>query len=114
MTVQEVFRHPELIGIQFQKLYEETGVRFKPPESVINNLGYQAINNKLYDLAIQYFQMNINYYPDSYNVYDSMGEAQMKKGDNKKAIAFYKHSLELNPSNKGAEEMIKKMEQAKN
>jgi predicted alpha/beta superfamily hydrolase len=111
---QEVFRHPELIGSQFQKLYNETGVRFKPPESVINNLGYQALNNKLYDLAILYFQMNINYYPDSYNVYDSMGEAQMKKGENKRAITYYKRSLELNPLNKGAEEMIKKLEQGKN
>ena len=110
----DVFFHPELITKQYQKLSEETGVKFKPPESLINNLGYQALNNKLYDLAIQYFQMNINYYPDSFNVYDSMGEAQMKKGDNKKAIAFYKRSLELNPSNKGAEEMIKKMEQVKN
>jgi predicted alpha/beta superfamily hydrolase len=107
---QEAFHHPELISSQFQKLYEQTGVRFKPPEGLINNLGYQALNNKLYDLAIQYFQININYYPESPNVYDSMGEGMMKKGDNKKAIEYYKKSLELNPHNTSAIEMIKKME----
>jgi predicted alpha/beta superfamily hydrolase len=109
----DFFHHPELITAQYQKMYEETGVKFKPPESLINNLGYQALNSKSYDLAIEYFQMNINYYPDSYNVYDSMGEALMKKGDYKKAISFYRRSLDLNPANKGAVDMIKKMEQAK-
>jgi predicted alpha/beta superfamily hydrolase len=106
----EVFHHPELITAQYQKLYEETGVKFKPDESVINNLGYQALNSKSYDLAVEYFQMNINYYPDSYNVYDSMGEAWMKKGDYRKSISYYKRSLDLNPANKGAEEMIRKMQ----
>ncbi|MFI5155336.1 MAG: alpha/beta hydrolase-fold protein [Chitinophagales bacterium] len=109
----EVYKHPEKIQEQFQKLYEETHVHFKPPESILNGFGYQALNNKSYDLAIRFFQMNIDYYPNSSNVYDSMGEAWMNKGDNKKAIEYYKHSIQLNPSNKSAVEMINKMQAQK-
>ena len=109
----EVFNYPEMIQAQFQRLYEETNVKFKPPESVLNGFGYQAINNKSYDLAIKYFQLNIDYYPNSSNVYDSMGEALMNKGDKKQAIEYYQRAIQLNPSNVSAMEMIKKM-QAKN
>ncbi len=109
----DVYNHPEKIQEQFQKLYQETNVHFKPPESILNAFGYQALSNKSYDLAIRYFQMNIDYYPNSSNVYDSMGEAWMKKGDNKKAIEYYKHSIQLNPSNKSAMEMINKMQAQK-
>jgi tetratricopeptide (TPR) repeat protein len=80
------------------------------PESVVNALGYQAMGNKSYDLALQYFQMNIDYYPNSANVYDSMGEALMNKGDYKKSIENYQKSLELNPKNENAKTMINKMQ----
>jgi tetratricopeptide (TPR) repeat protein len=38
-----------------------------------------------------------------------MGEAFMKKGENEKAIENYKKSLELNPGNKNAIAMLKKL-----
>jgi len=66
------------------------------------------------DKAIGFFQINIDLYPKSYNVYDSMGEAWMNKGDFKKAIAYYEKSLVLNPNNQGAKNNIKKMKEKKN
>jgi predicted alpha/beta superfamily hydrolase len=110
----QVFMHPELLKEQFRKFSEETKVTFMPPEDVINSLGYNVMNGlNNYDLAIQYFQMNIDYYPESPNVYDSMGEAWMKKGDNKKAIEYYQKSLALNPNNQNAKDMIVKMQTTK-
>ena len=64
--------------------------------------------------AIEFFQMNIDMYPKSYNVYDSMGEAWMNKGDYKKAIAYYEKSLELNPGNQNGKDKIKEMKEKKN
>jgi Tfp pilus assembly protein PilF len=49
-------------------------------------------------------------YPKSYNAYDSLAEAYMTAGNNKKAIANYRKSLKLNPKNTNATDMIKKME----
>ena len=54
--------------------------------------------------------MNAELYPNSANVYDSLGEAYMNSDDNKNAIKNYKKSLELNPNNDNAREMLKKLE----
>ena len=48
------------------------------------------------------FLMNINNYPGSPDVYDSMGEILLVKGDTAGAVVNYKKSLEINPGNKNA------------
>jgi Tfp pilus assembly protein PilF len=48
-------------------------------------------------------------YPESANVYDSLGECYLKAGNQEKAIENYKKSLEFNPENKNASEMLKKL-----
>ncbi|HTS46074.1 MAG TPA: alpha/beta hydrolase-fold protein [Puia sp.] len=110
ISFTQLIFHPEKLKEQFNKFSEETNVKFTPPEEIINELGYDLLNNKQYDLAIQYFQMNIDYYPQSANVYDSMGEALMNKGDTKKSIEYYQKSLQLNPANDNAKKMIGKMQ----
>jgi tetratricopeptide (TPR) repeat protein len=60
--------------------------------------------------AIEIFKFNIELYPNSWNVYDSMGEAYLNNGDTELAIQNYKKSLELNPNNEGGKEMLKKLE----
>lgn len=82
-------------------------------ESQLNTLGYQLLQGKRIKDAIEIFKLNIKEYPNSYNVYDSMGEAYAMDGNNELAIKNYKKSLELNPQNKNAEEMIKKIQEKK-
>ena len=53
--------------------------------------------------------MNVRAFPKSANVYDSLGEAHMKAGDKAEAIANYKRSLELDPSNANAVEMLRQI-----
>jgi len=50
-------------------------------------------------------------FPESFNVYDSLGEAYMVKGDNANAIINYEKSLVLNPDNTNASDMLKKLKQ---
>jgi predicted negative regulator of RcsB-dependent stress response len=64
---------------------------------------------KMYDRAFRLFDMNIRNYPKSPNVYDSMGELLMNKGDTAGAIRNYEKSLELSPGNANAKKMIAKM-----
>ena len=47
--------------------------------------------------------------PQDSNAYDSLGEAFMKRGDTEKAIANYERSLELNPGNDNAVQMLKEL-----
>jgi hypothetical protein len=78
-------------------------------EGQLNMLGYRMLNNDRAKDAVEVFKLNVDAYPESANVYDSLGEAYMNNGDNKLAITNYEKSLELDPENKNAAEMLKKL-----
>jgi len=78
-------------------------------EREINALGYDLLGHDKTKEAIRIFELNIEEYPKSANAYDSLGEAYMKKGDRDRAIASYRKSLELNPENRNATEMLAKL-----
>ncbi|MCH7658980.1 MAG: hypothetical protein IIB05_11770 [Bacteroidetes bacterium] len=79
-------------------------------ESELNNLGYYLLNFNRIKESIEIFRLNAEAYPDSWNVYDSLGEAYTKNGDNELAIINYRKSLDLNPQNTDAVEIIKKLQ----
>jgi tetratricopeptide (TPR) repeat protein len=72
--------------------------------------GYRLLAKKRNREAIEMFKMNVEDHPKSANVYDSLGEAYMINGDKNAAIENYKKSLELDPGNGNAREMLKKLE----
>ena len=78
-------------------------------EVEINGLGYKLLAAKKFSEAIEIFKLNVAAYPQSSNVYDSLGEAYMKAGDREQAIRNYRRSLELDPRNTNAVEMLKKL-----
>jgi len=80
-------------------------------EARLNNLGYALLQQKKIAEAIALFKANVEMYPQSANVYDSMGEAYLANGEKELAIANYKKSLELDPKNRNAVEALKKLEQ---
>ena len=79
-------------------------------ENQVNSLGYWLKGKKRLHEAIEVFKMNTEDFPNSSNAYDSLGEAYMDNGDKELAIKNYKRSLELNPSNLNAIEMIKRLQ----
>ncbi|VAX24102.1 Beta-lactamase class C-like and penicillin binding proteins (PBPs) superfamily [hydrothermal vent metagenome] len=93
----------------YNQAKEENEELFDFSEGELNILGYTLLGKEQIDDAIKIFELNVSAYPNSANVYDSMGEAFMKKGENEKAIKNYKKSLELNPGNKNAIAMLKKL-----
>jgi hypothetical protein len=82
-------------------------------ENQLNSLGYQLLQFGKIDQAIAVLKLNAESYPESFNVYDSLGEAYMIKGNKEEAIFNYDKSLKLNPKNKNAEENIKKLKGSK-
>jgi CubicO group peptidase (beta-lactamase class C family) len=79
-------------------------------EDSINSTGYALLGAKKMADAIRMFQLNVELHPQSWNAYDSLGEAYMNNGDKNLAIQNYKKSLELNPDNNNGKEMLKKVE----
>jgi len=78
-------------------------------ENELNALGYRLMGAGEPESAIEIFKLNVLLYPESANVYDSLGEAYMNAGNIKKAIHNYQRSLELNPGNENAREMPEKL-----
>ena len=79
-------------------------------EDHLNNMGYGLLQQKKMAEAIAVFKLNVELYPQSWNVYDSLGEAYMVNGEKEMAITNYKKSLELNPGNRNGAVMLKKLQ----
>lgn len=73
--------------------------KYATVESGINGLGYAFINAKKLDQAILVLRLNTEIYPDSFNTWDSLGEAYMDRGDRELATQSYSKSLALKPKN---------------
>ncbi|UCE07251.1 MAG: class A beta-lactamase-related serine hydrolase [bacterium] len=78
-------------------------------EYAMNGIGYSFMRKKQYRDAIKIFKLNVEAYPDAFNVYDSLGEAYMENGDTELAIKNYEKSLELNPDNENGKKMLEKL-----
>jgi len=78
-------------------------------EYSMNLLGYQLLGEKKIDEAIRIFLLNREAFPRSFNVYDSLGEAYMTKGNKELAIKNYRRCLELDPGNVNALEKLEKL-----
>jgi tetratricopeptide (TPR) repeat protein len=62
--------------------------------------------------AIQVFKLNAETFPDSSNVWDSLGESYLKAGDFKKAQENYEKALSLDPASQSAKEALKKIKES--
>ncbi len=96
---------------QYHDFKEKYSDDYDFAETELNNLGYQLLGMKKIKEAIEIFKLNVDVFPESSNVYDSLGEAYLINGDKELAIKNYEKSLELNPDNKNAIEMLKKLQE---
>jgi hypothetical protein len=94
---------------QYHELKAAAPATYNFDEDELNALGYQLIRTKKFEEAIRILQLNVEAYPKSSNVYDSLGEAYMDDGDKPQAIANYRKSIELNPKNSGAVLTLQKL-----
>ena len=78
-------------------------------ESDINGFGYSLLRRKQVNEAIEVLKLNVAAYPQSANVYDSLGEAYMVRGDKEKAIENYQKALALDPTMESAKQALIKL-----
>ncbi len=95
---------------KYRELKSDPANKLYYDENEFNALGYRLMGAGKRKESIEIFKLNVELYPESWNVYDSLAEAYMNSRDTKNAIKNYKKSLDLNPENSNAKEMLKKLE----
>lgn len=78
----------------------------------LNNIAYQLAGVGMVDEGMAILRVAIEMHPKEANLYDSLGEFQLKKGDKAKALESYKKALEVNPNfpnAANAREIVKKL-----
>ncbi|KRB53838.1 serine hydrolase domain-containing protein [Flavobacterium sp. Root186] len=82
-------------------------------EGDMNNVGYQLLQTGKKKEAIEIFKINVEAFPKSGNVYDSLGEAYLADGDKKLAFTNYSKSVELDPSNENGKKILEELSKNK-
>jgi predicted alpha/beta superfamily hydrolase len=90
--------------IESKRLYADGARTFgldeRLPEPQLNQLGYGAMRMlKKPGLAIWILRQNVDLYPQSANVYDSLGDGLLAAGDTTAAAAEYRRGIEVGTRN---------------
>ncbi|MCH2215682.1 MAG: alpha/beta hydrolase-fold protein [Flavobacteriales bacterium] len=81
------------------------GYHVTPDEYMINGMAYQYMEQENYELARKALELNINNYPSSGNVYDSMGDYYVAVGNKDEAIKSFQQALEIEDAPHSREKM---------
>ena len=80
-------------------------------EGAVNFVGYSLLEAERPKSALKFLQLNTELFPEAFNTWDSLGEAHMKLGNDAKAVSSFEKSLDLNPGNTNAQEMIARIQE---
>ena len=87
-----------------QAIYREAKAADKStvlfPEGELNAFGYQLLQDGRSKDAVIVFQMNVEEYPHSANVYDSLSDGYLAEGNKVEALRFAEKALEVLASDK--------------
>lgn len=78
-------------------------------EAEINFHGYRLLRSGKVPEAVRMFAINAELFPESWNVYDSWGEALLAAGDEDGARGKYRRSVALNPDNANGREALERL-----
>jgi predicted alpha/beta superfamily hydrolase len=85
----------EQISQHFRNVSSEFGYEVKPDEGLMNGFGYEFLSMQQLEKAKQFFEMNVANYPESANVYDSLGDYYSAIGEKQQAIECFQKALTL-------------------
>lgn len=86
------------VSSHYARVSEHFGYEVLPPESDINTLAYNLLSANKTAMSRVMFELNIENYPGSANVFDSMGDYWMAQEDSLKAAEHFEKALELGSS----------------
>lgn len=107
IDINDVFLNPNIINEHNQKVSKKLGVEINLDEMFVNTLGYIALHDRnITDIAVSIFEINTENYPLSLNVWDSLADGYLSKGQIEKAKICYGKNLSLDPTNADAKNKL--------
>jgi hypothetical protein len=83
--------------------------RFVNTETETNAFGYRLLQAGRVKDAVEVFRLNVEDYPKSANVYDSLGEALAVAGLREEAIKNYERALQINPDFASSQDALRRL-----
>ena len=77
---------------------------------VLNGVGHRLVRSGRIDDAVKMFEANVAFYPHDANAFDGLGRGCMAAGHKTAAIASYRKSLAMDPSNENAGKRLQQLE----
>lgn len=99
----------EAMTTEFRRLRSTPDPDLYVSESSINGFGYFLLNRRQINEALAVFKLNVEAYPQSANVYDSLGEVYLLLGDKDKAIENYQKALAIDPQMESARRALRRL-----
>lgn len=101
------------IDAAYIKLKELQTQGYYLDEDDMNELGLQILYAATFEghnmMALEILKLNTLFFRESFNTYDSYGEALAHLGKKREAIYMYQKSIELNPDNEGGKRALKEL-----
>jgi hypothetical protein len=94
----------------YKRLSKEFGIEINPDEEYINGLGGYFLSVKQFKKAEDFFKLNVANYPDSFKVYDSLGDLYVEIGNKKRAIENFRKAVSLNSESEITIQKLKALE----
>jgi tetratricopeptide (TPR) repeat protein len=98
---------------QFNEMKEQsrTFQRYVFEEWIFRDMGYRLLRSDRVEEAVDIFKLAAQLHPESWEVYDGLGEACRMQGDIAAAIENYERVLELDPANVHADKMLRTLKE---
>jgi len=91
---------------QYKSIFEKNSSDRSVSESRFNIMGYRLLQQKKIESALAIFKLNTELYPNSWNCFDSYGEALAVAGKTDEAIKSYTEAVRLNPAALNSKERL--------
>ena len=97
-------------AVEIYKRMQKGDPKFQLAEPSIDAWGSALFRAGRKAEAQEVFRLGVSAYPQSAALFESMGDVYADSGDKKRAITFYRRSLELDPDNGNVVRTLKKLE----
>jgi tetratricopeptide (TPR) repeat protein len=94
---------------RYRKVKADPRSKYVDSEAAVNRLGYTLLRKNRVADAIEVFRLNVEFYPGSANVHDSLGDALTLAGKKEEAIKSYEKALSVDPTYASSIESLKKL-----